>query len=117
MSRKRPARAPQPVGLDPVTVVLAGVLILAALCSWRVYDAAGSVISLAVDSDTYATMIVEHHDDSKDVQSDNVRLAEEVNEGRAKLGDAQAEAVVMMVACAGIAAALCVRVWRGRRTV
>lgn len=115
MSRKRPAPAPQSVGLDPMTVALAGVLVLAAFCSWRVYHAAESVINLAVDSDTYVTMIVEHHDDSKDVQSDNVRLAEEVNTGRAKLMDAQAEAVVMMVACAGIAVALGVRCWRARK--
>lgn len=109
-------RKAQPAhGLDPLTVVLAGVLLLAAFCSWRVYHAAESVINLAVDSDTYVTMIVEHADDTKDVQSDNVRLAEEVNQGRAKLMDAQAEAVVMMVACAGIALALGVRCWRARK--
>jgi hypothetical protein len=101
-------------GLDPMTVALAGVLLLAAFCSWRVYHAAGSVIDLAVDKDTYATFIVEHHDDTKDIQSDNVRLAEEVNQGRAKLVDAQAEAIVMMVACAGIAVALGVRLWKQR---
>jgi len=95
-----------------MTVALAGVLLLAAFCSWRVYHAAGSVIDLAVDKDTYATFIVEHHDDTKDIQSDNVRLAEEVNQGRAKLVDAQAEAIVMMVACAGIAVALGVRLWK-----
>ena len=112
MNRKRPARAPQSVGLDPMTVALAGVLILAAFCSWRVHHAAGTVIDLAVDRDTYVTMIVEHADDTKDVQSDNERLAEEVNQGRAKLMDAQAEAVVMMVACAGIALALGMRLWK-----
>lgn len=104
-----------PGGLDPMTVALAGVLVLAAFCSFRVYHAAGSVIDLAVDKNTYVTMIVEHADDSKDIQSDNEKLAEEVNQGRAKLADAQSEAVVMMVACAGIALALGARVWKSRR--
>ena len=110
----RRGKASTDAGLDPMTVALSGVLVLAAFCSWRVYHAAGSVIDLAVDPDTYVTMIVEHHDDTKDVQSDNVRLAEEVNQGRAKLMDAQTEAVVMMVACAGIGCALAMRVWRAK---
>lgn len=117
MSRKRSTVAPQSVGFDPLTIALAGVLCLAAFCSWRVYHAAGTVIDLAVDRDTYATFIVEHHDNSKDVQSDNVRLAEEVNQGRARLIDAQGESVVMMIACLGIGLALVVRVWRGKGRV
>ena len=108
----RRAKVQPRTGLDPMTVALAGVLILAAFCSWRVYHAAGTVIDLAVDRDTYATFIVEHADNTKDVQADNAKLAEEVNVGRAKLMDAQGEAVVMMVACAGIALALGVRLWK-----
>lgn len=108
-------RAQPTQGLDPLTVALAGVLLLAAFCSWRVYHAAGSVIDLAVDKDTYATFVVEHHDGTKDVQADNVRLEIEVNQGRAKLMDAQDEAVVMMVACAGIAVALAVRVFKSAK--
>lgn len=107
-----PRKAKTEHGLDPMTVALAGVLVLAAFCSWRVYHAAGSVIDLAVDRDTYATFVVEHHDGTKDVQADNERLAEEVNTGRAKLMDSQAEAVVMMVACGGIGVALLVRILR-----
>lgn len=106
---------PQPQGFDPLTVALAGVLILAAFCSWRVYQAAGSVIDLAVDKDTYATFVVEHHDGSKDIQADNEKLAEEVNTGRARLMDAQGEAVVMMGVCLAIGCALIVRVWRQGR--
>jgi hypothetical protein len=117
MNRKRSAVAPQSVGFDPLTIALAGVLCLAAFCSWRVHQAAGAVIDLATDVNTYATVIVEHHDNTKDIQSDNVRLEAEVNQGRARLRDAQAEAVVMMVACAGIGLALGVRVWRGRGRV
>ena len=112
MSRRKSARASESVGLDPITVALAGVLLLAAFCSWRVYHASGAVINLATDSDTYARFFVEHKDGTKDVQADNVRLAAEVNRGRAKLMSAQTEAVVMMVACAGIGLALAVRVYR-----
>ena len=107
---KRKASAPQ--GLDPLTVGLAGVLLLAAFCSWRVYHAADTVINLAVDKDTYATFVVEHADNTKDVQADNEKLAEEVNTGRAKLMDAQAQAVGMMVACGLIGAGLTVRLFR-----
>jgi len=111
MSRRKAAR---PQGLDPLTVGLAGVLILAAFCSYRVYHAAGSVIDLAVDKDTYATFIVEHHDGTKDLQADNEKLANEVNAGRASLMDAQGEAIGMMVACGLIGCGLLVRVVRRR---
>lgn len=107
MSRRRARTVPQ--GIDPLTVGLAGVLILAAFCSWRVYSAAGSVIDLAVDKDTYATFIVERHDGTKNLQADNEKLAEEVNAGRASLMDAQGEALGMMVACGLIGAGLVAR--------
>jgi len=107
MSRRKTSVAPQ--GVDPLTVALAGVLLLAAFCSWRVYSAAGSVIDLAVDKDTYATFIVERHDGTKNLQADNEKLAEEVNAGRASLMSAQGEALGMMVACGLIGAGLVAR--------
>ena len=106
MSRRRTSTAQ---GVDPLTVALAGVLLLAAFCSWRVYSAAGSVIDLAVDKDTYATFIVERHDGTKNLQADNEKLAEEVNAGRASLMSAQGEALGMMVACGLIGAGLVAR--------
>lgn len=115
MNRKQPAVAPQSVGLDPLTIALAGVLLLAAFCSWRIHTAAGSVIDLATDPDTYATMVVEHHDNTRDVQSDNVRLEVEVSQGRRRLMNAQAEAVVMLLVCGAIGVALGVRCWRQGR--
>ena len=113
MSRKKASPAPQ--GVDPLVVGLAGVLLLAAFCSWRVYSAAGSVIDLAVDKNTYVTMIVEHHDGTKDLQADNEKLAEEVNAGRASLADAQTQALGMMVACGLIGAGLVARLVKSRR--
>lgn len=106
MSKRRASKA---TGLDPLTVGLAGVLILAAFCSWRVYHAAGAVIDLAVDKDTYAMFIVEHQDGTKDLQADNAKLADEVNAGRASLMSAQGEAIAMMVACGLIGAGLTAR--------
>ena len=114
MSRRKASAAP---GLDPLTVGLAGVLLLAAFCSWRVYHAADTVINLAVDADTYAMIVVEHHDGTKDIQADNERLANEVNDGRAKLMEAQGQAVGMMVACGLIGAGLVARIVRHRKTV
>jgi hypothetical protein len=96
-------------GLDPLTVGLAGVLLLASFCSFRVYHAAGSVIDLAVDKDTYVAFVVEHADGKKDIQSDNERLAEEVNQGREKLMDAQTQALGMMIACGLIGTGLAIR--------
>jgi hypothetical protein len=107
-------RKPQPKGFDPLTIALAGVLVLAAFCSWRVYSAAGSVIDLAVDVDTYATFVVERHDGSKNIQADNERLAGEVNAGRESLMAAQGEAVAMMLACGLVGVGLAVRLVRRR---
>jgi hypothetical protein len=108
--RKKKSIAPK--GFDPLTVGLAGVLLLASFCSYRVYHAAGSVLDLAVDKDTYATFIVEHADGKKDLQSDNEKLSDEVNKGRESLMDAQTQALGMMVACGLIGTALGIRTYR-----
>jgi predicted histidine transporter YuiF (NhaC family) len=108
----RKKKSIEPKGLDPLTVGLAGVLLLASFCSFRVYQAADSVLDLAVDKDTYVAFVVEHADGKKDIQSDNERLAEEVNQGREKLMDAQTQALGMMIACGLIGTALGIRTYR-----
>lgn len=91
-------------GVDPVGFALAGILGITALGAWRVHSAAQAVIDAAQDRDTYVLFVTD-----EGLASDNQALAEKVNAGQAALAQAQSEAVLLMVACGVIGAAL---VWR-----
>lgn len=77
---------------------------IAAWCAVRVRIAALAVIAAAEDKETYALFITD-----EGLKSDNEKLASQVNEGMAALRSAESEAVLLLVVCGLLAAAL---VWR-----
>ena len=91
-------------GVDPVVLALGGVIAIAAWCAVRVRIAALAVIAAAEDKETYALFITD-----EGLKSDNEKLASQVNEGMAALRSAESEAVLLLVVCGLLAAAL---VWR-----
>ena len=91
-------------GVDPVVLALGGVIAIAAWCAVRVRLAAQAVIAAAEDKDTYVLFVTD-----EGLKSDNEKLAGKVNEGMAALRSAESEAILLLVVCGLLAAAL---VWR-----
>ena len=92
-----------------MALALAGALLISSWGAWRVHRAAQAVIDAANDRDTYVLFVTD-----EGLKSDNAALAEKVNAGQAALLQAQSEAVLLMVACAAIGAALTWRTFRKR---
>ena len=93
-----------------MTLALAGVLGISAWCAWRVIVAARAVIAAAEDKETYVLFITD-----EGLKSENEALAGKVNAGMAALRSAESEAVLLLVACALLAGALCWRVIKANR--
>ena len=92
-------------GVEPVTLALAGVLGISAWCSYRVWWAAEAVKEAANDKDTYLIFITEGK-----MISDNEKVEQKLNASQAALLNAQAEAVMLLVACGLLGLALVGRV-------
>lgn len=93
-----------------MTLALAGVLGISAWCAWRVIIAARAVVAAAEDKETYVLFITD-----EGLESENEALAGKVNAGMAALRSAESEAVLLLVACALLAGALCWRVIKANR--
>lgn len=94
--------------VDPLTVTLAGVLVIVAVAAAQVYWTAGAVIEAAQDRDTYALFVTD-----SGIASDNAELESKVNTGLAALRGAREMGLALLGVCLALGAALAVRVWLG----
>ena len=92
-----------------MTLSLAGVLCISAWCAWRVLDAAQAVMEAAGDKETYVLFLT---DDG--AKSDNLKVADRLNESQAALVAAQGEAAMLLVVCALLGLALAYRVIKAK---
>lgn len=92
-----------------MTLSLAGVLCISAWCAWRVIDAARAVMEAANDKETYVLFLTD-----EGAKSDNLKVAERLNESQAALVAAQGEAAMLLVVCALLGLALAYRVIKAK---
>lgn len=103
-------------GVDPQVLALVGTVAISIWCGFQIKSAASSVMDLAMDPNTYVTMVVEHQDSTKDIQSDNERLAEKVNRGQAALKSSMLVADSMIYGSVIIGAAMAWRIVKGSKS-
>lgn len=95
-----------PKGFDPVTIALAGLLLLASYSSYRVYHHTYTVITTIQTGEGLALIVTD-----KGIMSDSAKDESALSSATKGLVDAQTESIILAISCGGIALALGIRTW------
>lgn len=93
-------------GADPVTIALAGLLLLASYSSFRVYHHTNTVLTTIQTGEGLALIVTD-----KGIMSDSAKDEAAISSATKGLVDAQSESILLAISCIGIAVALGVRTW------
>jgi hypothetical protein len=103
MKRKKTS----PKGVDPVTIALAGLLLLASYSSYRVWHHTHTVIDTIQTGEGLALIVTD-----KGIMSDSAKDEASLSSATKGLVDAQTESIILAISCAGIGVALGIRTFR-----
>lgn len=104
------AKAAKAAGIDPLVIALAGLLAIAAWSAFRTYYHT-AVIQETIQSGEGLALIITDSGIMSDSQKDQAALSSATK----GLVNAQRESLVLAICCAGIAAALGLRIYKAGR--
>jgi hypothetical protein len=108
--KKKKSKSKEPSGFDPITIALAGLLVLSCWSSYKVYHNTDTVLETLQHGEGLALIVTDGG-----IKSDSQKDEQALSSATKGLENAKSESIILSIVCAGMGLALAVRLLNSKK--